>query len=210
MWYVADVEKLALSSNAQYEEPAPSISKSNPTKCQINLKLVDSETNKSVTLSNYPDTKKFFELLALYKPYGSFPEEEYFDEIHFLPIDPLSIKFLDYVDRVDVVTIDSESSAFNFMTRVSNALLGICESIDKEHSLFKITYHKVYKTLLQTLCMKPFQSFGDVSYIYNMEVEANVFAAFKVVFNDVEAAKRLIAKASVKWSEPWSKYAMWR
>lgn len=208
MWYISSVENFALNSNTRFLDQVVHLNKANPVTSRVTVKLTNSETGETVSLHNYENPNRFFQLMESYKPYGYFEGIEYHGSVCFMPIDQLSIKFLDYVDRVDVVQIGRESSAFDFLTKVSNDLIGSCTSVDSACSLFKVGFHRHYKTLLQVLCFKPCQTFNGDFYIYNADIGADMFSVFKPIFSDVAIAKRMIAKASLKWSEPWHRYSM--
>lgn len=201
MWIV---EKLGLSLPSRDVAPVPYYFYRSVPAVTLFAYLKNIKTNEKRVLYSDPKPERFLNNLLKIKPYGFV-----YDSCHlnanqdwfFVRIDPLSLKFLDYVESVDMMRLYVEDAIWPLTGEISTKF----GAIDDENTLFVANLSdRFICTLFQAMCYKPEGWYGDEFYIYDresMDFECEdllpklVRIVYRVRFNDVTAARRMISKA---------------
>ena len=157
-------------------------------RCFRHVIVYNTETGETRTLQNNAAQTALVDALTELSPYGYFREV---GEVGLtMTIDDLSLQMLSYIDEVEGIHIPSYSGIWEFLSH-----LPICSAsfIDMEKTI--VVPNREPFTIFNFMLMYKVGWHEDFFYFYKGKVSALVGCAYRVSFNDVQAAKRLFVKA---------------
>ena len=171
--------------------------------------LENTKTGEEIIVDNGQDGSDLVDIVKKYSPYGYVPMHENARDMKIghsiVCVDDLSLQFLEYVDSVSS-QFSPETPALRAFT---SSLKGSFYHIDVNRTLFKCNIASTCLcTLFEAMLFCPDGWFGDEFFLYTRRVVGWSFRqsdlVYRVKFNNVKKAKRLITKALVSGMNPIS------
>ena len=220
MWFVEKIGYEGLVSRRIEPQQCLRYNKSVAHKGKVYVGLKNTETKQTVDLMSWKLMDEFADVLHSYKPYGLVTGETLDDDGDIIvsdeiflggcllvKVDEPSIKFLEYVERVEPVSpMDEKALAF------IKGLKFHFTFWDTHGTLLEVGWTKgqFACSLFQILCFLTKGWYGDEFYLRQGICGTNGWVnipARRVVFNNAHKARVMIAKAVATGYNPMRQYA---
>ena len=172
----------------------------------IVVHLRDTETGNYKVLRNQPDSDAFLEDVRKYNPYGYINRNHNRGRIALddvlVCIDELSLQFLDFVDHVEMLSVPKLECSF--YRNLQGNFLGL----DSNCTVFvQNASGRCGCTLFHALCYSTSGWVNNDFYLFCREHKDGahgeiLVVLYRVVFKDVQSARRMLAKAAVSGINP--------